>query len=145
MSYGPTRKIKGRSLLAWQQMRVAGQREGGRVVTEGAAQLEEVGALAEVERGEGVAERVEAGPWSACLLCERLEDTATEVARVERASDFVGEGEGGRVPGGLGPLFELVAAERRWTDAPSQGLPPNLARTSCCPRRCPGNNLALFE
>lgn len=76
-------------------MRVAGQREGGRVVAEGAAQLKEVGALAEVERGEGVAEGVEARPGGTGLLGKRLEDAAAEIAGVERSSDFVWEGEGG--------------------------------------------------
>ena len=58
--------------------------------------------MAEVERGEGVAERVEAGPGGAGLLCERLEDAAAEVAGVERAACFAGEGEGGRILIGLG-------------------------------------------
>ena len=53
--------------------------------------------LAEVERGEGVAERVEAGPGRSDLLDQRLEDPAAEVVGVERAARFVGEGEGGRV------------------------------------------------
>jgi len=83
-------------------MRVASQREGGRVVAEGAAQLEEVGALAEVERGEGVAERVETGPGGVDLLCQRLEDAAAEVAGVERGSGFAGEGKGGGALIGLG-------------------------------------------
>ena len=51
--------------------------------------------MAEVERGEGVAERVEAGPGGVDLLYERLEDAAAEVARIERAARFAGEGEGG--------------------------------------------------
>jgi hypothetical protein len=73
-------EVKRRRLIARQQVGVAGQREGGRVVAEGAAQLEEVGALAEVERGEGMAERVEAGPGGVDLLYERLEDAAAEIA-----------------------------------------------------------------
>lgn len=72
------------------------------MVAEGAAQLGEVGALAEMEGGEDVAERMEARPGSACLLREELEDAAAEVAGVERASGFVGKGEGGRVLVGLG-------------------------------------------
>jgi len=40
-----------------------------------------------------------------------------------------------------GPLFQLVAAERRWTEDPSQGLAQTFTRTSCCPRRCP---MAVF-
>lgn len=67
---------KRRRLIPRQQVRVAGQREGGRVVAEGAAQLEEVGALGQVQRGEGVAERVEARPGSAGLRCEGLEGAA---------------------------------------------------------------------
>jgi len=72
------------------------------VVAEGAAELEEVGALAEVQRGEGVAERVEARPGGADLPCERLEDAAAEVAGGEWAAGFAGEGKGGRVLIGLG-------------------------------------------
>lgn len=72
------------------------------MVTEGAAELEEVGALDEVERGEGVAERMEAGPGGVDLLYERLEDAAAEVAGVERTAHLAGEGEGGRVLIGLG-------------------------------------------
>lgn len=72
------------------------------MVAEGAAELEEVGALAEVQRGEGVAERVEARPGGADLPCERLEDAAAEVAGVEGAARLAGEGESGRVLIGLG-------------------------------------------
>jgi hypothetical protein len=60
------------------------------VVAEGAAELEEIGALAEVQRGESVTERVEAGPEGVNLLSERLEDAAAEVAGVEWASCFAG-------------------------------------------------------
>jgi hypothetical protein len=52
------------------------------MVAENAAQLEKVGALAEVERGEGGAELVKAGPGGADLLYERLEDAAAEVAGI---------------------------------------------------------------
>jgi len=79
-------------------------------MAEGATQLEEIGALAEVERGEGVAERVEAGPGRVNLLGERLEDAAAEVAGGERASHFAGEGEGGRV---LIGLSDKVGAQPR--------------------------------
>jgi hypothetical protein len=58
--------------------------------------------LAEVERGEGVAERVEAGPGGVDLIRERLEDAAAEVAWVERATCFAGESESGRILIGLG-------------------------------------------
>lgn len=67
-------------------MRVARQREGGRVVAEGAAELEEVGAALEMERGEGMPERVEAGPGSSCLPHERLEDARPQIGRVERGA-----------------------------------------------------------
>jgi hypothetical protein len=53
-------------------MRVAGQREGGRVMAEGVAQLEGVDALTEVERGEGVAERVEPGQGALASSDQRL-------------------------------------------------------------------------
>lgn len=42
-----------------------------------------------------------------------------------------------------GPLFQLVAAERRWTGRPSQGLARNLNRFSHCPMRCPRAVFAL--
>jgi len=83
-------------------MRVAGQREGGRVVAEGAAELEEVGAALEMERGEGVAERVEAGPGRSCLPHERLEDARAQVGRVERGARFVREEDRRRVLVGRG-------------------------------------------
>jgi hypothetical protein len=76
--------IECRRLVSRKQMRVAGQREGGRVVAEGAAELEEVGAAPEMERSEGMAERVEAGPGRSCLPHERLEDPWPQVGRVER-------------------------------------------------------------
>lgn len=80
------RQVERRRLLPRQQMRVAGQREGGRVVAEGAAQLEEVGAAPQVQRGEGVAERVEARPGRSSLPHERLEDARPQVRRVERGA-----------------------------------------------------------
>ena len=46
------RKLKRRRLVPRQQMGVAGQREGGRVVAEGSAELEEVGAAPQVQGGE---------------------------------------------------------------------------------------------
>lgn len=67
-------------------MRVAGQREGGRVMAEGAAQLEEVRASPQVQGGEGVAKRVEAGPRHSCLPHERLEDARPQIAGVERGA-----------------------------------------------------------
>jgi hypothetical protein len=73
-------------LVTWKQMRVVGQREGGRVVAEGAAEVEEVGALTEVHRGEGVAERMEAGPRGSRFAYERLEEARPQVARIERAA-----------------------------------------------------------
>lgn len=79
-------KFKGRRLVPRQQMGVAGQREGGRVVAEGSAELEEVRAPSEMERGEGMAERVEAGPGRSCFPHERLEDARPQVARVERST-----------------------------------------------------------
>lgn len=72
------------------------------MVAEGAAQLEEVGAAAEVEGGEGVAEGVEAGPGGASLLDEGLEDAGAEVAGVERGADVVGEEDRRGVLIGLG-------------------------------------------
>jgi hypothetical protein len=78
------RKLKRGSLLAWQQMRVARQRESGRVVAEGPAELEKVGAAPEMERGKGMAERLEAGPGRSCLPHKRLEDAWPQVGRVER-------------------------------------------------------------
>lgn len=79
-------EIERRRLLSRQQMRVPGQREGRRVVAEGAAELEEVGASPEMERGEGVAEGVEAGPGRSCLPHQRLEDARPQVGRVERGA-----------------------------------------------------------
>lgn len=52
------------------------------MVAEGSAQLEEIGATPEMERGEGVAERVEAGPRRSCLPDERLEDARPQVGRI---------------------------------------------------------------
>lgn len=56
------------------------------MVAKGAAELEEVGAAPQVQRGKGVAERVEAGPGRSCLAHERLEDARPQVARVERSA-----------------------------------------------------------
>lgn len=56
------------------------------MVTEGTAELEKIGAAPKVQRGEGVAERVEAGPGRSCLPHERLEDTGPQVARIERGA-----------------------------------------------------------
>ena len=78
--------VKRRGLVPRQQMRVAGQREGGRVVAEGAAELEEVGAAPQMQGVEGVAERVEAGPRRFCLPHERLEDARPQVGRVQRTA-----------------------------------------------------------
>ena len=66
-----------------------------------------------VERSEGVAERVEAGPVGVDLLCERLEDAAAEVAGVERAAYFVWEGKGGRVLIGLGSEMGAQLCDER--------------------------------
>lgn len=79
-------QVESRCLVARQEMRVAGQGECRRVVAEGAAELEEVGAAPEMERGEGVAERVEAGPGRSCLSHERLEDARPQVGWVERGA-----------------------------------------------------------
>lgn len=57
---GRRRKVESRCLVAGQQVRVAGERERGRVVAECATELEEIGPLARVKRGERVAERVSA-------------------------------------------------------------------------------------
>lgn len=83
-------------------MRVAGQREGRRVVAEGSADLEEVGAAPQVHRGEGMPEGVEAGPGRSCLPHERLEDARPQVGRVERCAWFVREEDRRRVLIGLG-------------------------------------------
>src|SRR5260221_8487700 len=74
-------------------MRVAGKRERRRVVAEGAAELEQVGPSAQMERGERVTERVEARPRSVYLLDQRLEPAATEVAGLDRVAVPVGEHE----------------------------------------------------
>jgi hypothetical protein len=70
-------------------------------MTEGTAELEKVGALAEMDRGEGVAEGVEARPGGIDIPHERLEDAAAEVVGIERAAAFIGEGKGGGVLVGL--------------------------------------------
>lgn len=93
--------VERRRLLPRQQMRVAGQRESRRVVTKGAAELEEVGAASEVERGEGMAERVEASPGRSCLPHERLENSRPQVGRVERSARFAGKEDRRRVLVGL--------------------------------------------
>jgi len=66
-------------------------------MAERAAQLEEVGASAQMERGEGVAERVEAGLGRSGLLDERLEDALAQVAGVDQAAGVVDEDQGRRV------------------------------------------------
>lgn len=106
-------RIKRGRLVTRQQVRVASQRERGRVMAQGAAQLEQVGALAEVERGEGVAECVEACPGGVGLLSERLENAAAEIVGIERAACFAGEGEGGRALIGLsGEVGSQLRRER---------------------------------
>jgi hypothetical protein len=122
------RQVKGGCLVPRQQMRVARERKGWRVVAEGAAQLEEVGALGQVERGEGVAKRVEARPGSACPHCEQLQDAAAEVAGVERASGFAGEGEGGRVLVGLGGEVIAQAGDHGCRQADLAAAVPALGR-----------------
>lgn len=92
-------------------MRVAGQRECRRVVAEGAAELDEVGAASEVHRGEGVAERMEACPGRFCLPHERLQHARPQVGRVERTADLAWEENRGGVPVGL--RGEMSAQLRR--------------------------------
>ena len=54
----------------------------------------------------------------------------------------VGPGAFARRPGAS---YSRLRRERRWTGDPAQGLGSSLTPTSCCPRRCPSDNLALFE
>ena len=56
------------------------------MVAEGAAELEEVGAALEMQGGEGVAERVEAGPGCSRFPHQRLEDAGPQVGRIERTA-----------------------------------------------------------
>ena len=79
-------------------MGVAAQRERGRVMAERAAELEQVGPLAQVDRGEGVPERVEASPGRVHLLDDRLQAARhtraslqkTDLGAVKRAAESEG-------------------------------------------------------
>jgi hypothetical protein len=66
-------------------MRVAGQREGGRVMAEGEAALEEV---VPRRRCGGMCG---SQPGRSCLPYERLEDARPQVGRVERVPDSFGK------------------------------------------------------
>src|SRR4051794_40304294 len=94
-------------------MRVAAEREGGRVMPEGTAELEQVGPFAQVDRGERVAERVKRCPGRAGLLYQGLEDPAAEVVGVDHLALDVGESRGGRVPVLLGQVSPQSVDEWR--------------------------------
>lgn len=153
-------------------MGVADQRAGGRVVTEGAAELEEAGAAPELERGEGVPERVEAGQGAPARLTSGLgrRDAGCwgpaghliRSGRGSRSSPDRAERQGER---GASPPASRAGGPRvgrasssaaRPGRAPGRGgrRPPardrlarrgpgrTSTRTSHCPKRCPS---ALFS
>src|SRR5260221_8956016 len=78
-------------------MGVTRERERGRVVAKRSAELEQVGSLAEMDRGERVAERVKARPGGVDLLHDRLEVPAEKVAVLQNVAVPVREGQRGLV------------------------------------------------
>lgn len=109
-------------------MRVATEREGGRVVAERPTQGDEVRAFAEMDGGEGVAKGVEPGPGSADLLDQRLQYPLSEIVGVERASAVAREDEAGRLAWvGRQVNAHLVGKRARKTNVATP--PPGLWRT----------------
>jgi len=83
-------------------------------MAERATELEQVGPFAEMDRGEGVAKRVERRPRRAGLLDQGLEDATAQVVGADHLAGPIGKGGRGRVEIALrGEMAAEFVDERR--------------------------------